>query len=203
MLYPAELRARIDHHYSEVMKNPVETEVKIRVPNADSVRSKLSQLGFAVSEPRVFEANTLYDRDNELRNKNEILRLREAGGHHVVTFKGTDQGGAYKNREEVETTLGSVEALGTILERLGFRRAFRYEKFRTEFERPGKEGVVTLDETPIGFFIELEGPGEWIDRTASELGFAQSDYVLDSYGKLYLADCARRGVEPADMVFSS
>jgi adenylate cyclase, class 2 len=63
--------------------------------------------------------------------------------------------------------------------------------------------VVTLDETPIGDFLELEGPGEWIDDTAKRLGFSRQDYVLDSYARLYVADCERRGVEPSHMVFAS
>ena len=66
---------------------------------------------------------------------------------------------------------------------------------------PGEPGVVTVDETPIGNFLELEGPAEWIDAKAAALGFTPSDYILESYGRLYLADCERRGVEPSNMVF--
>jgi adenylate cyclase class 2 len=185
------------------MKNAVETEIKISIADPATVRTKLNELGFAIAVPRIFEANTLYDRKSELRSRNEILRLREAGDHYVITFKGVEQAGNYKQREELETTLGSADVMAAILARLDYHRAFRYEKFRTEFQRQGGDGVVTIDETPIGFFVELEGPGEWIDATARQLGFSPSDYVLDSYGKLYLADCQRRGVEPTDMVFSS
>src|SRR5947209_4235876 len=181
------------------MSNAVETEVKIPLKEAELVRDKLLKLGFTVSTPRVFEANTLYDRDGELQGRGELLRLREAGSHFVITFKGPGSSGAYKSRQEIETTIGSAKVLAEILERLGYRRTFRYEKLRTEFKRNGEEhGVVTIDETPIGHFLELEGPGEWIDRTARELGFLQSEYILDSYGKLYLADCQRRGVQPTN-----
>ncbi|MBV9156122.1 MAG: adenylate cyclase, partial [Acidobacteriaceae bacterium] len=66
-----------------------------------------------------------------------------------------------------------------------------------------RQGVVTLDETPIGTFLELEGPGDWIDETAKQLGFSRADYIVDSYGRLYLADCERRGVQPTNMTFAS
>ena len=46
--------------------------------------------------------------------------------------------------------------------------SFRYEKFRAEWS-DGK-GHVVLDETPIGFFGEIEGPARWIDQTARHLG---------------------------------
>ena len=36
------------------------------------------------------------------------------------------------------------------------------------FELLGNEpGVIELDETPAGDFLELEGPPEWIDATAA------------------------------------
>jgi adenylate cyclase class 2 len=90
-----------------------------------------------------------------------------------------------------------------IFEHLGYQPTFRYEKYRTEYQHPDRsEGVVTLDETPIGNFLELEGPGKWIDGTAKLLGFAGPDYILESYGRLYIADCERRGVAPHDMVFT-
>ena len=91
---------------------------------------------------------------------------------------------------------------------LGFHEAFRYEKYRTEFGRrsgtgEAEPGVATLDETPIGIFMELEGPARWIDRTAKELGYSRADYVLYSYSTLFAIWCAERGIESNDMAFSS
>jgi hypothetical protein len=45
---------------------------------------------------------------------------------------------------------------------------------------------LTLDETPIGVFVELEGERREIDRAARMLGFARSDYINKSYGELLL-----------------
>jgi adenylate cyclase class 2 len=92
-----------------------------------------------------------------------------------------------------------------ILERLGYSQVFRYEKFRTEYVEAGnpEAGILTIDETPIGDFLELEGDGDWIDRKAQELGFSRKDYILTSYGKLYLEECEQRGVQPTHMVFAS
>jgi adenylate cyclase, class 2 len=182
-----------------------ETEVKIRLPGASDIGERLRVVGFAISAPRVFESNTLYDTEQgELASKGMLLRLRHAGEHAVITWKGRGAAGPYKSRPELETAIGSTEVLHQILTQLGYRRSFRYEKYRTEFTRGAEAaGVVTLDETPIGDFLELEGPGEWIDETAAKLGFSRDDYILDSYGRLYVADCERRGVEPGHMVFAS
>ena len=100
---------------------------------------------------------------------------------------------------EVEVSDGA--AAGAILERLGFSPVFRYETYRTEYEAPGGGGLAMLDETPIGVFLELEGEPEWIDRQAAAMGFAESDYITASYGRLYMDWSRMRGAEPADMVF--
>jgi adenylate cyclase class 2 len=182
-----------------------EIEVKIPLPGVDGMADRLQSAGFVVSAARVFEANTLYDSvDQRLRSKRQILRLRQVDSRVVLTWKGGGEDGPYKIREEWETGVDSFSNMQTILERLGFAPSFRYEKFRTEFRREAdEEGVVTLDETPIGTFLELEGPAKWIDQTAELLGFSQANYVLESYGRLYLAHCARHGLQPANMVFAS
>ena len=182
-----------------------ETEVKIRLANAPDILARLHDAGFAVSTPRQFEANTLYEtKDGSVARNGMLLRLRQVGEKAVITWKGPGVPGPYKSKPELETTIGSAQTLHQILGHLGYQPSFRYEKYRTEFMRAGDDrGVVTVDETPIGHFLELEGTGAWIDATAAKLGFSPADYVLDSYGRLYLADCERRGVEPGNMVFAS
>jgi adenylate cyclase class 2 len=183
-----------------------EVEVKIPLFDASSTSKRLAAAGFTVSVPREFESNTLYDTaDGKLRSAGMLLRLRQVGSRYVVTWKGPSVPGPHKSRPEVESAVGSLEAFDLILRQLGFQPAFRYEKYRTELVNPNDagKGTVTFDETPIGHFMELEGPAEWIDQTAQQLGFTPDAYVLESYGKLYLDDCARRGVQPANMVFAS
>ena len=96
----------------------------------------------------------------------------KAGDRHILTYKGPPEPGRFKVREEVEVEVGDAGSLRKILERLSFRRTFRYEKFRTEYRRPGEAGHVMLDETPIGVYLELEGDPHWIDGVARELGLA-------------------------------
>lgn len=187
-------------------QNGCETEIKIQIHDLEEVRQRLVQLGFKESVAKKFEVNVLYDTvDQKLRRTEMLLRLRKVGAKGVITWKGPGIPGPHKSRPELETTLESIETMGRILEEIGFQPAFRYEKYRTEFVdgQSPDVGTVTLDETPIGHFLELEGPAEWIDNTAGRLGFAQQDYVLASYGKIYLDYCARRGVQPGDMVFAS
>lgn len=185
------------------MENWTEIEIKLQVRNLSEVQQKLESSGYHVTQPRTFEANTLYDSaDRRLYHSGMILRLRESGGRALLTWKGPEIPGPHKSRPERQTSVGSAETFAYILEQVGFRPAFRYEKFRTEMQGAAVESTVTLDETPIGNFIELEGPAEWIDETARRLGFQPEQYIKESYGALYRRWCRNSGVQPSHMVFS-
>ena len=186
------------------MTGATETEVKLKVQHSREIIRKLDAAGYNVVHSRSFESNTMYDTaDANLARNGMLIRLREFGGQSIITWKGPTIPGPHKSRPELETTVGSANTLAAILSKLGYAPVFRYEKFRTEFKRPGTDGSVVLDETPLGVFLELEGEGEWIDRTAALLGFSPQDYVLDSYGRLYQKECERLGVQPKHMVFPS
>ena len=182
-----------------------EIEVKIPLAASAGIHERLANIGFTVSAPRGFEANTIYDTaDLSLRKNEMLLRLRRNGPKEILTWKGPEVPGPYKSRPELETTVGSLETLHQILNQLGYHPVFRYEKYRTEFEAVDRQsGKITFDETPIGEYLELEGPGDWIDGTARKLNFSPQDYVVASYGRLYLDYCAQRGVQPGNMVFAS
>jgi adenylate cyclase class 2 len=181
--------------------------------------------------PRVHEMNLLFDTpDGGLAKHGQLLRIRKespagekklrkekTGERTLLTFKSPPEslamGGAtpnrdrrHKVREEIETVLTDGDSVRRIFEGLGLRGWFRYEKFRTTYALPARQAwakglLIEMDVTPIGTFVELEGPGAAIDRAAKELGFSQRDYVVKNYLVLYLEECKRRGEQPTDMVF--
>ena len=104
--------------------------------------------------------------------------------------------------DEVEVAVDRAERMMRILRALGLGPVFRYEKYRTTYAIPGLRGLnVEFDETPIGLFLELEGDPALIDRAARLLGYSRSDYLTESYGALYLAECRRTRRRPSDMLF--
>jgi len=185
---------------------PREVEIKLAVRSAAWARRQLASKGFRSLHKRTLQRDVVLDSPTgTLRRAGALLRLRRAGGAAWITYKGPAAPGRHKNREELELRLSARAAaqLEQILGRLGFRAVFRYEKYRTEFGQAGRSGVVALDETPIGVFLELEGTPRWIDRTARKLGFTESHYITATYAELYLEDCRRRGHKPADMLFAT
>jgi adenylate cyclase class 2 len=179
-----------------------EIEVKISVPSVAAARKRIRDAGLRVHVPRVFEVNVLWDTpDLRLRAQGKLVRLRQAGTHSTLTFKGKSADTRHKVREEVETRIENVRAVERVLQEIDLKPVFRYEKYRTEYTGENAHGVVTLDETPIGTFLEIEGPARWIDRTAKQLGFSPDDYITLSYGALYVQYCGAHGIAPSNMVF--
>jgi adenylate cyclase class 2 len=180
-----------------------ETEIKLAVPDVRTGRGLLRAAGFRVSKRKVFETNTVFDTPElSLRRATTLLRVRKAAGVATLTYKGPPVIARHKSREELELEISNARTMGAIIERLGLGAVFRYDKYRTEYRQPGRTGVATLDETPVGVYLELEGTANWIDRTARRLGFAEDDYITASYARLWLDWCEWHGVGASDMVFS-
>ena len=178
------------------MAGPVETEIKLRMAGPEAARAAVARLGARLKKPRHFEDNLLLDdQAGSLRAASSILRLRRVPEGGVLTHKGPRRvASGLKSREERETAVADPDVLQQILERLGLRPVFRYQKYRETYEWRGQEIVV--DETPIGTFLEIEGDAEGIHAAASALGYGPSDYVTESYAGLFLAAGGR-----GDMVF--
>lgn len=193
-----------------------EVEIKLRVADVPALLKRIDRLG-VTSHGRVLEQNTLYDTpDSDFRSRGRLLRLRvetpspgPGPVHAVLTAKAptavADGRGGHKNRSrfkerlEHEVAVRGPHRWPSILRSLGLRPAFRYEKYRSEFRLAGLH--LSLDETPAGNFLELEGAPRAIDRAAKALGFTRLEYFRGTYWDVYAADCRRRGLVPRNMLF--
>ena len=102
---------------------------------------------------------------------------------------------------ETETEVNDGEATARILEALGLKPIFRYEKFRGEWS--DGTGHVVLDKTPIGDYAEIEGEADWIDETARKLEVSPEQYITQSYGELFQEWKHRTGSAAEDMTFAA
>ena len=178
-----------------------ETEVKLPFASALAARDALTRAGALVEIPRGFEDNRIYDReDGSLERGGMVLRVRRSVGGGTITFKGPAEGdGRHKVRIEHETRVADPEAAHRLLEGLGYRVAWRYQKYRTTYRLGDVEAM--LDETPIGCWVELEGPPDAIDRAAATLGVGMDRYETGSYRDLAERHAQANGGKLADLVF--
>jgi adenylate cyclase, class 2 len=178
-----------------------EVEIKFRVTSIPSLTEGLHRHGFHLKTARTHEMNTIFDQpDGSLRKGGELLRLRRYGDLWTVTYKAKAVVGRHKSRKEIETTVADGPAFQEILEALGYRPGFAYEKFRTEFA--DSHGHVVIDETPIGNFGEIEGEPGWIDSVARHLEIAPESYLTDSYAGLFMQWKRATGSQAEKMLFA-
>lgn len=163
---------------------PREIEIKFRVRNLSALDRRLRTAGFRLKTPRTHEMNTLYDLPGEvLRNRRELLRLREYGSSWKLTHKSGGKVSRHSSRKELETEVSDGKKMDAILRALGYSPSFRYEKYRAEWT-DGK-GQIVVDQTPIGDFCEIEGRPRWIDSTAKKLGVEPEEYITKNYATLF------------------
>jgi adenylate cyclase class 2 len=183
----------------------VETEIKIPAVDLDAVREALTREHATAVHPRAREVNLLLDTDDgRLQDAGTVLRLRRYGRRHILTFKGPAvYDGPVKERSENEVEIESTETMLEILDQLGLQVVARYEKDREMWEVD--EVSVVLDHTPMGDFVEVEGPRERLEAVARSLGLDPSAAVKGSYLNLWREHRSRRQEMnlPVDMVFQT
>jgi adenylate cyclase, class 2 len=187
--------------------SPHEIEVKLRFDGLDAFAR--AGIALEIEIARHFEDNWLLDSpDCHLGERAAILRVRSAAGRGAITYKEKADGLApasrFKKRIEIETAIEDPESAVAVFERLGYRKWFRYQKYRTVYRATlpdGSELQVMFDETPLGPFVELEGEEEVIARAVELLGVTPEEYVLESYLAIQAEHCRRRGKPLGDMTF--
>ena len=181
---------------------PQEIEIKFRVDDLRALAKKLRAAGFHLATGRTHEMNTLYDLPGQvLRNRKELLRLREFGSKWKLTHKSGGKVSRHSSRTELETSVGDGKTMDAILGALGYSPSFRYEKFRAEWT-DGK-GQVVVDHTPIGDFCEIEGKPRWIDTTAKKLGVSREEYITKNYATLFAEWKNETGYNAEEMTFKA
>lgn len=175
-----------------------EREIKFRVDDRPALVARLMELQAEHVTSSRFEDNWVFDRDNELRDNQCLLRLRIEKRGSILTYKGPPTfEGPVKVRSEYESGVEDPEAVQELLEHLGYQVATRYQKRRDEWRVGGI--TVVLDNTPIGDFVEFEGDGA--EKLSARCGFAAEDAEIKTYLELYADYRRKHPEEPEEMVF--
>ena len=180
---------------------PQEIEVKFPLRDRNDLIRRLREIGANRLYAETFEDNIVLDRRGELRTRGALLRVRKFGRFALATYKGPMSiEGGIKSREEVQTGVESFELAIKLLDALGFKPVFRYQKFREVWRV--REVEVVLDRTPIGEYFEIEGPVDVIRTVATDLGMSMDQAIRQTYADLYRQHRRTRSDLPENMVFA-
>ena len=161
-----------------------EIEVKFLLKDYASLMQKIADLQLSCSQERIHEFNLRYDlADGSLVAQKQVLRLRK-DAQARLTFKGP---GVMEEdvllRKEVEVVVSDFDTTNRLLEALGYQVVMMYEKYRANYLLDSL--VMSVDETPLGFFVELvgESPAQ-VRKAADVLGLDWDARINLSYSAL-------------------
>jgi adenylate cyclase class 2 len=144
-------------------KRGKEIEAKFLLRHLVHIRKRILTAGGLLVSPRVLERNLRFDQPTgTLSATNQVLRLRQ-DVRTVLTYK---RSYTVEEREEIELEVDDFKTAQILLETLGYRVIFTYEKYREVFSLDPV--LIMLDELPFGAFIEIEGPSVKDIRQAAE-----------------------------------
>lgn len=182
---------------------PLEQEVKLAYPDIEAARRAVETAGGRLVVSRRLIDDQFFDtHDRALRRAGQVLRIRQDGIHVVLTWKGPSRHDEMvKTREEIETECADHTTLAAVLGALGYVPHFRAQKYRTDYAID--TATVTIDEAPMGVFIEVEADPPVIAAVTARLGRTAADYELASYATLWRRWCDVHGQPFGDMTFDS
>src|SRR5215203_3047527 len=179
----------------------LEREIKLLFDDPAQARAAVVATGATPLRSRRLQEDALFDTpDESLRMRGCALRVRSESGKSLLTFKGPVQGGPMKLRQEHETVVADGDVLRRVFAELGYEPWFRYQKYREEFA--AEDATITIDETPVGTFVEIEGGEAAITDLTRALGRTPADFILESYRSLFLTRREKYGLSGVNMVFS-
>ncbi len=121
----------------------------------------------------------------------------------ILTVKRkTKENNQFFEREEMEVKIQegeSVETLREILKSLGFNKEIIFEKKRKNVFKDNI--VISFDELPFGFFVEIEGEAEAIDQYLNEFNLSKKPRIIKAYLGLWEDYRKTHGITEENCVF--
>jgi adenylate cyclase, class 2 len=166
----------------------LEIELKFRCADWAAVQQRLAVYQPTYSAPSRDVDHYFNAPDRDFAVTDEVVRLRRASSHHVLTYKGPKQNAAVKTRTEIELPLAdgpdvSADAV-RFLSGLGFRPIAVVTKVRTtaSIQRNGFDIHTCFDDVGVlGKFVEVEivSTPEKADLAQKELAALASELQLN------------------------
>jgi len=180
-----------------------EREIKFYIQDLEAVDQRLRICGADLARERTLEINLRFDTaDRSLYKSGRLLRLRQDDRARVTYKADARVEGGVIARTELEFTVDDFATARKLFEALGYQVIVMYEKYRRVYRMGDVE--VTLDEMPLGNFVEIEAPSNTLIEAAAEmLGLDWSKGIATNYLGLFEIARSRRGFTFNDLSFEN
>jgi adenylate cyclase class 2 len=179
-----------------------EIETKFRVEAPAEFRAKLAGVG-ARFLSRELERDVYYA--GPAKADVTSIRLRTMDKKGLFTIKSMpdtrpDASPGLKVLEELQVEVADADALGRMLDMMGYVPQLRKEKVRETYDWRGI--LICLDELPyLGFFLEVEAPEDGIKAAVSALGLDMTKAMGETYMEIFSRYKTMRGLPDLELIF--
>ena len=134
-------------------------------------------------------------------SRQNINKLAIKLGIETFVQKGADNQNYFK-RIELETSISDVESVVNMMPYFGFKNKISWEKKRINFHSNNDiKFCISLDETPMGYFLEIESTEAEIEKIIKMLELDDSQRTSKPYLGLWDEYKKANHIDEADMMF--
>ncbi len=150
-----------------------EIEAKFLDIDLEQIREKLKQNNAKLIQPMTLMRRYVY-KNQDLKNKNAWLRIRDEGFRKTITYKQLDEQ-SIDGMQEFEIEINDINQAVKIVENLGFTNPSYQESKREIWQI--KDIEIMIDQWPwTNHFMEIEADNsEKVYSIANLLGFDEKD----------------------------
>ncbi len=179
-----------------------EIEVKYKLKDKKVVLDWLNQNAKEIKNRYMDRTYSLWDRIKALSRMGVFVRTRQEGSKHTFTIKTRDLKlvSRYAERTEYNLEIEDASRMAEMLRMIGLEDMRILEKYRTMWKY--KVCIIVIDETPIGDFIEIEGPKQNLEELIKILKL-KGKRITQAYWDVYRDYCRKKGIdEENNLVFN-
>ena len=187
----------------------IETEIKLILTNVNIVDliEKIERT-FSIKKSKLFHQITHQFFENDFTKQEAFPRIRnEENGTNTLTVKAKikDDNQNYFKRVELETSISDVENVVNMMPYFGFKNKISWEKKRINFYSNNDindiKFCISLDETPMGYFLEIESTEVEIEKIIKTLDLDGNHRTSKPYLGLWDEYKKANNIDDIDMMF--
>lgn len=185
----------------------IETEIKLSIAESlvKDIIAKIEK-EFRCKKTNSFHQTTHQFFFEDYTKQNAFPRIRnEEDGSISLTIKAKlKESSEFFKRIELETAVGNAEKVIDMMPFFGFPKKISWEKKRHSFLMNADVGVCFfLDETPMGWFLEIEAEEAKIEEAITKLELQEAKRINMAYLGLWEDYKKEHGISIDDMMFNA
>ncbi len=184
----------------------IETEIKLAIAESlvkDIIAKIEKEFDCRKSNPFHQTTHQFFFEDYTKQNAFPRIRNEEDGSISLTVKAKLKESSIFFKRIEIETAIDNAEKVIDMMPFFGFPKKISWEKKRHSFLMNGDADVCFfLDETPMGWFLEIEAEEAKIEEAIAKLELQEATIINRTYLGLWEDYKTEHSISSDDMMFS-